>query len=63
MSKLSFVMIALVICLAVVPFVGAQDAIRVNCDRYTMDVPSLNAWCFQIDENIPAAAEADGFGL
>lgn len=58
MSKLSFVMIALVICLAAVPFVGAQDAIRVKCDRYTMNVPSLNAGCFQIDENIPAAAEA-----
>ena len=55
MSKLSFIMIALMICLAAVSIAGAQDAVRVKCDRYTMNVPSTNARCYQIDENIPVA--------
>ena len=58
MSKLSIVMIAVVICLAAVTVVGAQDAVRVKCDRYTMNVPSLNTRCYQIDDTIPAAEDA-----
>ena len=55
MSKLSFFVIALMICLAAVSIAGAQDGVRVKCDRYTMNVPSLNARCYQIDMNIPVA--------
>lgn len=58
MSKLSFLLIALMICLAAVSIAGAQDAVRVKCDRYTMNVPSLNARCYQIDENIPVGQDA-----
>ena len=58
MSKLSFLLIALMICLAAVSIAGAQDAVRVKCDRFTMNVPSLNARCYQIDGNIPAAEDA-----
>ena len=58
MSKLSFFMLALMICLAAVSMAGAQDAVRVKCDRFTMNVPSINARCYQIDENIPAAEDA-----
>ena len=58
MSKFSFFMITLMICLAAVSIAGAQDAIRVKCDRFTMNVPSINVRCYQIDTNIPAAEDA-----
>lgn len=57
MSKLSFLLIALMICLAAVSVAGAQEGVRVKCDRYTMNVPSINARCYQIDENIPVGQD------
>ena len=58
MSKLSFFMITLMICLLAVTAAGAQDSVRVKCDRFTMNVPSLNTRCYQIDMSIPATEDA-----
>ena len=58
MSKLSLFLITLMICLTAVSAVGAQNPVRVKCDRFTMNVPSLNVRCYQIDTNIPVAEDA-----
>lgn len=36
---------------------AAQELVRVKCNNITMNVPSANVRCFQIDGNIPLAAE------
>lgn len=36
----------------------AQNMVRAKCDRFTMNVPSQNVRCYQVDSNIPVPEEA-----
>ena len=36
----------------------SQNMVRVKCDRFTMNVPSSNVRCIQVDSNIPVPEDA-----
>ena len=54
MKKLT-VLICLALCLITALSADAQESVRVSCDRFTLNVPSQNARCYQIKENIPVS--------
>ena len=57
MKRLPFYLLFVLILFSVIP-AAAQENVRVKCNNFTMNVPSANARCFQIDENIPLAEDA-----
>ncbi len=57
MKRLPFYLLFVLILFSVIP-AAAQENVRVKCNNFTMNVPSANARCYQIDENIPLAEDA-----
>ncbi len=57
MKRLLFAVCVTLCLLKSIP-VFAQGSVRVKCDRFTMNVPSENMKCYQVDGNIPVSEEA-----
>ena len=57
MKRLPLYFLFVLILFSVIP-TAAQENVRVKCNNFTMNVPSANARCYQIDENIPLAEDA-----
>ena len=57
MKKFIITFIAAV-CLMHSAMVSASEPVRVKCDRYTMNVPSANMKCYQVDTSIPVSETA-----
>lgn len=56
--KKTWIFSVLVLLLFSVSAVMAQDSVRVKCGQFTVNVPSANVQCYQIEGNIPVAEDA-----
>ena len=57
MKKFSII-VTLILLAGITAAASAQGSTRVKCDRYTMNVPSQNVKCYQVEDNIPVDEEA-----
>ena len=57
MKRLPIYLLFVLMLFSVIP-AAAQENVRVKCNNFTMNVPSANARCYQIEENIPLAEDA-----
>ena len=57
MKRIPFYVFFSLILFSMIP-ASAQENVRVKCNNFTMNVPSANARCYQIDGNIPLSEDA-----
>ena len=61
--KKTAILICLALSLIFAAAAEAQESVRVNCDHFTLNVPSANARCYQIKENIPVSDDASSYEI
>lgn len=57
MKRIPFYVLFSLFLFSIIP-ASAQGNVRVKCNNFTMNVPSANARCYQIDGNIPLNEDA-----
>ncbi len=57
MKRMLFILMDVLLLYSIIP-AAAQENVRVKCNNFTMNVPSDNIHCYQVDGNIPLADDA-----
>lgn len=58
MTKKILFLLCLAVSLIIISAASAQDPVRVKCGSFTMNVPSVNVKCYQVEGNIPVSETA-----